>query len=128
MIFFKFDDLLLLCSDRRVSLTKYKLRAVFSMEEFQVLEGDNLEVEHTFYIRCRNKTVELQAKSSQDKAEWMETLWTVMQNHKARQESFTKVLFFALFDVNGVRKFIHMKFFSLYLPWLRLFRVILEKQ
>lgn len=73
-------------------MTKYKLRAVFSVEDLLVLEGDNLELENTFYIRSKNKAVELQAKTTQEKTEWMETLWSVVQNHKTRIESFSKVI------------------------------------
>ncbi|XP_043199763.1 triple functional domain protein-like, partial [Amphibalanus amphitrite] len=61
---FLFSDLLLLCSARLInkriiSGPAFRLRAKFSVEGLQVLEGDNLETLNTFYISGSNKNVEL---------------------------------------------------------------------
>ncbi len=79
----QFSDLLLLCSSRlRISAKipsapvvghrgdgdghqgkgerpSYRLRARFAVDNMQVLEGDNLLTENTFYVRDDHKSVEL---------------------------------------------------------------------
>lgn len=87
--------MLLLCSDRRNVVmsawgNKYKLRAIFEVGTMHVLEGDNLEVENTFYVRSGNKTIELYTHSAREKSEWMETLWSVIQDYSQRVQSFRK--------------------------------------
>lgn len=87
--------MLLLCSDRRNVVMsawgiKYKLRAIFEVGSMHVLEGDNLEVENTFYVRSGNKTVELYTTSAREKTEWMDTLWSVIQDYGQRLQSFRK--------------------------------------
>ncbi|KAK6018994.1 RhoGEF domain protein, partial [Ostertagia ostertagi] len=49
---FLFNDLILLAGERKmIGLYKYRLRAVFHACHTQICEGDNLEREHSFYIR-----------------------------------------------------------------------------
>lgn len=49
---FLFNDLILLASERTLpGFGKYKVRAIFDAILTQICEGDNLEREHSFYIR-----------------------------------------------------------------------------
>jgi hypothetical protein len=59
---FQFSDLLLLCSSRLLPAgisAAYRLRAKFWLEDTQILEGDDLLTENTFYLRDSHKNVEL---------------------------------------------------------------------
>lgn len=88
---FLFNDLLLLCNERSLPLSKYyKLKASLHIEGIQLLEGDDLELDYTFHIRSKDKRIQLQARNAQEKSTWMDTLWNCMQNHKMNRESFGK--------------------------------------
>lgn len=87
--------MLIICSEHRsIVMTawsgKYKLRAIFEVDGMNVLEGDNLEVENTFYVRSGNKVVEFYTNDAKEKTVWMETLWSVIQEHNKRMQSFRK--------------------------------------
>uniref|UniRef100_A0A915HTZ9 Uncharacterized protein n=1 Tax=Romanomermis culicivorax TaxID=13658 RepID=A0A915HTZ9_ROMCU len=85
---FLFNDLLLLCSDRSVPFSKYKLRTVFQLDELTLLEGDDLEHEYSFHLRSKTKRVKLGAKSISEKSEWLETLWSCIKSYRIRKDSF----------------------------------------
>uniref|UniRef100_A0A914LKR0 DH domain-containing protein n=1 Tax=Meloidogyne incognita TaxID=6306 RepID=A0A914LKR0_MELIC len=59
-LLFVFNDLFLLASERSTFMigtrgaSKYKLRAVFFAKQTQICEGDNLELENSFYLRGSN--------------------------------------------------------------------------
>ncbi|XP_037092674.1 FYVE, RhoGEF and PH domain-containing protein 3-like [Pollicipes pollicipes] len=89
---FLFSDLLLLCSprlinNRIISGPAYRLRAKFSIEGLQVMEGDNLETVNTFYITGNQKNVELYTQTADEKAEWLEALCSVMTSFYERRAS-----------------------------------------
>lgn len=66
---------------------QYRLRAKFCIEELQVREGDNLEIANTFYIRDKNKSVELYTHSATEKAAWLEALFDTMTETMKRKSS-----------------------------------------
>lgn len=82
---------MLVCSDRRMSLSKYKLRAALSFDGLQILESDNLELENTFAVRWRNRLIELLAKTADEKIQWMEALWSAVEQYTKDRESFRQV-------------------------------------
>lgn len=79
--------MLLLCSLRLIPGPLYRLRAKFMIESLQVIEGDNLETANTFYLRGRNKSVELYTHSATDKAAWLDALFETMQEIMRRKAS-----------------------------------------
>ncbi|KAK3929895.1 FYVE, RhoGEF and PH domain-containing protein 4 [Frankliniella fusca] len=90
---FLFSDVLLLCSPRLISNRvisgpTYRLRVKFDVESLQVLEGDNIETENTFYVRDHNKTVELYTQTSKEKEIWLDALFRAMQELSRRKSSF----------------------------------------
>ncbi|VDP19263.1 unnamed protein product [Soboliphyme baturini] len=87
---FLFNDMLLVCAERKVPLSKYKLRSLFEADAMQVLEGDNLEMENTFSVRSRNKFIELCASTVHEKNEWMDALWFVIRDFRDRMQSFIR--------------------------------------
>lgn len=84
---FLFSDLLLLCSLRLIPGPPYRLRAKFMVEDLEVVEGDNLETANTFYIRDKNKSVELYTHSAAEKASWLDALFQTMQEIMRRKAS-----------------------------------------
>ncbi|XP_076303493.1 FYVE, RhoGEF and PH domain-containing protein 4 [Lasioglossum baleicum] len=84
---FLFSDLLLLCSIRLIPGPLYRLRAKFMVENLEVIEGDNLETAHTFYIRDEEKSFELYTHSAEEKAAWLEALFNTMQEIMRRKAS-----------------------------------------
>ncbi|XP_026277947.2 FYVE, RhoGEF and PH domain-containing protein 4 [Frankliniella occidentalis] len=91
---FLFSDVLLLCSPRLISNRvisgpTYRLRVKFDIESLQVLEGDNIETENTFYIRDQSccKTVELYTHTSKEKEVWLDALFRAMDELYRRKSS-----------------------------------------
>lgn len=84
---FLFSDLLLLCSIRLIPGPLYRLRAKFLIENLQVIEGDNLETANTFYIRDKDKSVELYTHAAEEKAAWLDALFDTMQETMKRKAS-----------------------------------------
>ncbi|XP_029034160.1 FYVE, RhoGEF and PH domain-containing protein 4-like isoform X1 [Osmia bicornis bicornis] len=84
---FLFSDLLLLCSIRLIPGPLYRLRAKFLIENLEVIEGDNLETANTFYIRDKDKSVELYTHAAEEKAAWLDALLDTMQEMMKRKAS-----------------------------------------
>ncbi|WKY07415.1 hypothetical protein Q1695_007118 [Nippostrongylus brasiliensis] len=91
---FLFNDLILLAGERKmIGLYKYRLRAVFHACHTQVCEGDNLEREHSFYIRGSDgngpqRCVELFSETQKDKNEWVESICAVIEDCRANSATF----------------------------------------
>ncbi|XP_014671675.1 PREDICTED: FYVE, RhoGEF and PH domain-containing protein 1-like, partial [Priapulus caudatus] len=82
-----FNDLVLLCSELLISTrgSRYKVRARMDMDGLEVADGDNLEMTNTFYIRTRVKSIELYTQNAQEKEEWMQGFYSVIQeDHNKR--------------------------------------------
>ena len=62
--------------------------------KLQVCEGDNLEREHSFYVRGSDseqgasRCVELFSSTMAEKREWMNSLWNVISDALFRKQSF----------------------------------------
>ena len=66
IVTFKFNDMLLICAKRGLGdfikgEESYKLKAKFPLDEMDVVEGDNFDADHTFYIRDDTREVILYA-------------------------------------------------------------------
>ncbi|KIH66782.1 RhoGEF domain protein [Ancylostoma duodenale] len=104
---FLFNDLILLAGERKmIGLGKYRLRAVFHAchtqefsdgpsgnVTFQICEGDNLEREHSFYIRGSDgngpsRCVELYTDTQKDKNDWVESICAVIEDCRANSATF----------------------------------------
>lgn len=90
-----FNDLVILASERKmIGVSKYKLRAVFSASHMQVCEGDNLEREHSFYLRGSDGTgpkrcVELFTPTQKEKNEWVDAISSIIDEAKTNSSMFT---------------------------------------
>lgn len=88
---FLFSDLLLLCSSRLLPAgisAAYRLRAKFWLEDTQILEGDDLLTENTFYLRDSHKNVELYTQTVEEKTSWLDALCTAIEELYKRKSSF----------------------------------------
>ncbi|PIO73128.1 PH domain protein [Teladorsagia circumcincta] len=91
---FLFNDLILLAGERKmIGLYKYRLRAVFHACHTQICEGDNLEREHSFYIRGSDgngpqRCVELFSETQKEKNDWVESICAVIEDCRANSATF----------------------------------------
>ncbi|KRY28889.1 FYVE, RhoGEF and PH domain-containing protein 4 [Trichinella spiralis] len=85
---FALNDMLLVCSERKVPIHKYKLRSLLEISGMTVLEGDYLDIENTFYVRTKRKVIAFCAGTFKEKAEWMESLWSTIRELAAQRQSF----------------------------------------
>ena len=97
-VLFVFNDLFLLASERAGLIGlggggKYKLRAIFDAYFTQICEGDNLEREHSFYLRGADsptgpsRCVELLCESQDEKTSLFDTVWTQIEEAHSRRNS-----------------------------------------
>ncbi|CAD6191962.1 unnamed protein product [Caenorhabditis auriculariae] len=83
---FLFNDMLILASERKmIGMAKYKLRAVFNAASMQIGEGDNLEREHSFYVRGSSgnsavRRVELFTESQKEKSDWVDSIFSIIDD------------------------------------------------
>ncbi|KHJ88535.1 PH domain protein [Oesophagostomum dentatum] len=104
---FLFNDLILLACERKmIGLYKYRLRAVFHACHTQVCEGDNLEREHSFYIRGSDgngpsRCVELYTDTQKDKNDWVESICAVIEDCRANSATFGGKLKSSLSETNN---------------------------
>ncbi|CEF71561.1 Dbl homology (DH) domain and Pleckstrin homology domain and Zinc finger, FYVE/PHD-type domain and Pleckstrin homology-like domain and Zinc finger, RING/FYVE/PHD-type domain and Zinc finger, FYVE-related domain-containing protein [Strongyloides ratti] len=101
-ILFVFNDLFLLASERNMfGVIKFKMRAIFDAYYSQIYEGDNLEREHSFYLRGTDgiienqpqrpsRRIELSCESAKEKNDLMQLLWNVINDANDRKNSFPK--------------------------------------
>ncbi|KAL1240448.1 FYVE,RhoGEF and PH domain-containing protein [Trichinella pseudospiralis] len=85
---FLLNDMLLVCSERKVPIHKYKLRSLLEISGMTVLEGDYLDIENTFYVRTKRKVIAFCAGTFKEKADWMESLWSTIRELAAQRQSF----------------------------------------
>uniref|UniRef100_A0A158QP78 FYVE, RhoGEF and PH domain-containing protein 6 n=1 Tax=Haemonchus placei TaxID=6290 RepID=A0A158QP78_HAEPC len=104
---FLFNDLILLAGERKmIGLYKYRLRAVFHACHTQICEGDNLEREHSFYIRGSDgngpqRCVELFSETQKEKNDWVESICAVIEDCRANSATFGAGVKSALSETNN---------------------------
>ncbi|KJH47604.1 RhoGEF domain protein [Dictyocaulus viviparus] len=128
---FLFNDLILLAGERKmIGLYKYRLRAVFHASHTQarlfyfvflifqtICEGDNLEREHSFYIRGSDgsgpqRCVELFSgnilsvfspwtDTQKEKNDWVESICAVIEDCRANSATFGEINRTSLYENNN---------------------------
>ncbi|KAK2148563.1 hypothetical protein LSH36_491g02035 [Paralvinella palmiformis] len=68
---FLFNDLLLV-ADRNASRlsTKYKVKHIIDITNAQLADGNNIDIPHTFYIKTKDRVIEICLKDEEGKREW----------------------------------------------------------
>ncbi|XP_068615873.1 FYVE, RhoGEF and PH domain-containing protein 4-like, partial [Brachionichthys hirsutus] len=90
---FLFNNVLLYCVPKfSLGATKYTVRTRIGIDGMKVVETTNEEYPHTFQVSGKERTLELQAKSEQDKADWIKAFQRTINTFQQRNESFKSAL------------------------------------
>ncbi|XP_026166633.1 FYVE, RhoGEF and PH domain-containing protein 4a isoform X3 [Mastacembelus armatus] len=98
---FLFNNMLLYCVPKfSLGGPKYTVRTRIGIDGMTVLETTNEDYPHTFQVSGKERTLELQASSEQDKADWIKAVQETIEIFQQKNESFKN----ALKDVEEVSK------------------------
>lgn len=98
---FLFNNMLLYCVPKfSLGGPKYTVRTRIGIDGMKVLETSNDDYPHTFQVSGKERTLELQASSEQDKAGWIKAFRETIEIFQQKNESFKN----ALKDVEEVSK------------------------
>ncbi|XP_061577336.1 FYVE, RhoGEF and PH domain-containing protein 4a isoform X2 [Cololabis saira] len=86
---FLFNNMLLYCVPKfSLGATKYTVRTRIGIDGMKVLETANDDYPHTFQVSGKERTLELQASSEQDKADWIKAFRETIEIFQQKNESF----------------------------------------
>ncbi|XP_072291736.1 FYVE, RhoGEF and PH domain-containing protein 4a isoform X2 [Eucyclogobius newberryi] len=86
---FLFNNMLLYCVPKfSLGGPKYTVRTRIGIDGMQVTETSNDEYPHTFQVLGKERALELQASSEQDKASWIKALRETMDIFQQKNETF----------------------------------------
>uniref|UniRef100_A0A8C5DVR5 FYVE, RhoGEF and PH domain containing 4a n=1 Tax=Gouania willdenowi TaxID=441366 RepID=A0A8C5DVR5_GOUWI len=98
---FLFNNMLLYCVPKfSLAGSKYSVRTRIGIEGMTVRETHNEDYPHTFQVSGKERTLELQASSEQDKASWIKAFQETIKTFQQKNDSFKN----ALKDVEEVSK------------------------
>ncbi|XP_077026595.1 FYVE, RhoGEF and PH domain-containing protein 4 isoform X3 [Tamandua tetradactyla] len=90
---FLFNNMLLYCVPRFSLVgSKFTVRTRVGIDGMKIVETHNEEYPHTFQISGKERTLELQASSEQDKEEWIKTLQETIDAFHQRHETFRNAI------------------------------------
>ncbi|XP_053282178.1 FYVE, RhoGEF and PH domain-containing protein 4a isoform X6 [Pleuronectes platessa] len=96
-----FNNMLLYCVPKfSLGGPKYTVRTRIGVDGMQVLETHNEDYPHTFQVSGKERLLELQASSEQDKTAWVKAFRKTIEIFQQKNESFKN----ALKDVEEVSK------------------------
>nr|XP_061812943.1 FYVE, RhoGEF and PH domain-containing protein 4-like [Nerophis lumbriciformis] len=86
---FLFNNMLLYCVPKfSLGGPKYTVRTRIAIEGMKVLETSNEDYPHTFQVSGKERTLELQASSEEDKAGWIKAFRETIEVVQQKNESF----------------------------------------
>ncbi|XP_046890736.1 FYVE, RhoGEF and PH domain-containing protein 4a isoform X1 [Hypomesus transpacificus] len=86
---FLFNNSLLYCVPKfSLGGTRYTVRTRIGLEGMKVLETTNEDYPHTFQVSGKERTLEMQASSEQDKASWIKAFQETIDIFQLKNESF----------------------------------------
>ncbi|KAM9854868.1 FYVE, RhoGEF and PH domain-containing protein 4a [Aulostomus maculatus] len=86
---FLFNNMLLYCVPKfSLGGSKYTVRTRIGLDGMKVLETTNEDYPHTFQVSGKERTLELQASSEQDKADWLKAFRETIEIFQQKNESF----------------------------------------
>ncbi|XP_054633859.1 FYVE, RhoGEF and PH domain-containing protein 4a [Dunckerocampus dactyliophorus] len=86
---FLFNNMLLYCVPKfSLGGPKYTVRTRIGIDGMKVLETTNEDYPHTFQVSGKERTLELQASSEQDKAGWIKAFRETIEIFQQKNESF----------------------------------------
>ncbi|XP_041795320.1 FYVE, RhoGEF and PH domain-containing protein 4a isoform X1 [Chelmon rostratus] len=90
---FLFNNMLLYCVPKfSLGGAKYTVRTRIGIDGMKVLETTNEDYPHTFQVSGKERTLELQASSEQDKADWIKAFQATIEIFQQKNESFKNAL------------------------------------
>ncbi|KAM3870080.1 FYVE, RhoGEF and PH domain-containing protein 4a [Diretmus argenteus] len=86
---FLFNNMLLYCVPKfSLGGPKYTVRTRIGIDGMKVLETTNEDYPHTFQVSGKERTLELQASSEQDKAGWIKAFQATIEIFQQKNETF----------------------------------------
>ncbi|XP_055455108.1 FYVE, RhoGEF and PH domain-containing protein 4 isoform X2 [Psammomys obesus] len=90
---FLFNNMLLYCVPRFSLVgSKFTVRTRVGIDGMKIVETHNEEYPHTFQVSGKERTLELQASSEQDKEEWIKALQDSIDAFNQRHETFRNAI------------------------------------
>ncbi|KAM5288395.1 FYVE, RhoGEF and PH domain-containing protein 4 [Ctenodactylus gundi] len=90
---FLFNNMLLYCVPRFSLVgSKFTVRNRVGLDGMKIVETHNEEYPHTFQVSGKERTLELQASSEQDKEEWIKALQEAIDAFQQRHETFRNAI------------------------------------
>ncbi|ELV10920.1 FYVE, RhoGEF and PH domain-containing protein 4 [Tupaia chinensis] len=90
---FLFNNMLLYCVPRFSLVgSKFTVRTRVGIDGMKIVETHNEEYPHTFQVSGKERTLELQASSEQDKEDWIKALQETIDAFHQRHETFRNAI------------------------------------
>lgn len=90
---FLFNNMLLYCVPKFSLVgSKFTIRTRVGIDGMQIVETHNEGYPHTFQVSGKERTLELQASSEQDKEEWIKALQKTIEVFHQRHETFRNAI------------------------------------
>ncbi|KAB0388195.1 hypothetical protein FD755_003151 [Muntiacus reevesi] len=90
---FLFNNMLLYCVPKFSLVgSKFTVRTRVGIDGMKIVETHNEEYPHTFQVSGKERTLELQASSEQDKEEWIKALQETIDAFHQRHETFRNAI------------------------------------
>ncbi|XP_020647874.3 FYVE, RhoGEF and PH domain-containing protein 4 isoform X1 [Pogona vitticeps] len=90
---FLFNNMLLYCVPKFSLVgSKFTVRTRVGIDGMKIVETHNEEYPHTFQVSGKERTLELQASSEQDKEEWIKALQNTIDAFQQRNETFRNAI------------------------------------
>ncbi|XP_061494711.1 FYVE, RhoGEF and PH domain-containing protein 4 isoform X2 [Rhineura floridana] len=90
---FLFNNILLYCVPKFSLVgSKFSVRTRVGIDGMKIVETHNDEYPHTFQVSGKERTLELQASSEQDKEEWIKALQSTIDAFQQRNETFRNAI------------------------------------
>uniref|UniRef100_A0A3B4ZDN6 FYVE, RhoGEF and PH domain-containing protein 1-like n=1 Tax=Stegastes partitus TaxID=144197 RepID=A0A3B4ZDN6_9TELE len=84
-----FNDRLLYCVPKlRLIGQKYGVRARIDVDGMELKETSSVAVPRTFLVSGKQRSLELQARTEEEKKDWIQAIQTTIQRHEQTMESF----------------------------------------
>ncbi|XP_071960250.1 uncharacterized protein [Antedon mediterranea] len=88
---FLFNDVLFCTQNRKLitgGTSSYKVKARLDIDGMKIFDGENSKYDHTFRLESKQKTLELQGSSDDEKESWMRAILGAIQELLRRKETF----------------------------------------
>ncbi|XP_078076232.1 FYVE, RhoGEF and PH domain-containing protein 4-like isoform X2 [Mustelus asterias] len=90
---FLLNNMLLYCVPKfSLVFTRYSVRTKIGIEGMKVIETHNKDYPNTFQVSGKERTLELQAGSDQDKEEWIKAIKNTIQDFNQKNETFRSAI------------------------------------